>query len=424
MGQSVQIQRLSTRTETDAAGRSCTVEFWGERISVGTIMGFMPPQLIEALQDVDRTLQALVPGFEESVKAGRRFRDAINADVHMFEIRNVVENGIYNNQSYASMQSCANFIDTQFNNLSQAITRTRSILLTHMRGKTITAYARELHSANQFLQVVRQTVESNFSNGGDVASIDTQKTAAGVEVRTIEIDFWKGMRGLGNNNEESFWNGGVRNVSTEARNSFLGELDGVLSAVGGRISVRQGVRGPAGSGQFVMVNTTASGSRLLNFANSPGFGNAVRGLGHGLVVLDFGLGVYRDISSGERTVGHAVAFNGGSTAFGAGAGFGVGLLLASNPVGWKIAAGIGVGLAAGAFYNWMYNNNILGFQTGIHWIGDQIDVGLAWIGNAWDATTNWASNAWEAATDSSSVVGQAIRHFGTPINPFNWSWGR
>ncbi len=68
----------------------------------------------------------------------------------------------------------------------------------------------------------------------------------------------------------------------------------------------------------------------------------------------------------------------------AGSGYlaGTATILASNPVGWSIAAGIGVGLVVG----YAYDSNFLGIKTIANDFGDSLNKGLKNVGNAIDSS--------------------------------------
>ena len=68
----------------------------------------------------------------------------------------------------------------------------------------------------------------------------------------------------------------------------------------------------------------------------------------------------------------------------AGSGYlaGTATILASNPVGWSIAAGIGVGLVVG----YAYDSNFLGIKTIANDFGDSLNEGFKNVGNAIDSS--------------------------------------
>jgi hypothetical protein len=131
--------------------------------------------------------------------------------------------------------------------------------------------------------------------------------------------------------------------------------------------------------------------------------------------IAFGAGTFMDVMSGDRTIGQAIAYNGGSTAVGFITGAGL-AAVGSTPVGWVIAAGAFTGF----IYGQAYEHNWLGVQTGVNWIGDQLDTGIDIVV---EGLTNWAADSVEGTITFINNVGQAVNDIGNMINPFNWSWG-
>ena len=68
----------------------------------------------------------------------------------------------------------------------------------------------------------------------------------------------------------------------------------------------------------------------------------------------------------------------------------VGLFL-SNPASWRV---VGVGVAATIGFEYAYEKNIFGIQTGLDWAGEQLNNGF------------YAINRWE--NDAADGVGEPI----------------
>ncbi|WP_026909129.1 ribonuclease YeeF family protein [Paucisalibacillus globulus] len=130
-------------------------------------------------------------------------------------------------------------------------------------------------------------------------------------------------------------------------------------------------------------------------------------LGGVAMVGGFSIGMYDDIANNGKTVGEAIAHNGAA----AGVGLATNTIitasivgLASNPVGWAVIGGVATGLFVTSLFNVAYENNWLGIQDGLDWIGGKID-------STWETTKEIATN-----------VGEAIKDGLNAINPLKWGW--
>ncbi|MFD1068247.1 hypothetical protein [Oceanobacillus locisalsi] len=122
-----------------------------------------------------------------------------------------------------------------------------------------------------------------------------------------------------------------------------------------------------------------------------------------------GFGAYsgwkEDVANG-KTGGEAFTHNlaslGGSLAGTGVTAFAV--ALGSNPVGWAAAAGIGISFAATFTFEYLYDNNIFGIQTGLDKAGQKID--------------EWWSDGKEAASGFLQNAGESIASGFDAVNPF------
>ena len=132
-------------------------------------------------------------------------------------------------------------------------------------------------------------------------------------------------------------------------------------------------------------------------------------LGGVAMIGGFSVGMYDDMVNNDKTVGEAVAHNGAAVGVGLGVGkattIAYAVLMGTNPVGWAVLGGFALGIVATTFFNLAYENNWLGLQDGLDWVGEKID-------KAWDGTKDIASN-----------IGEAIKSGLNAINPFKWGWG-
>ncbi|MBA4537274.1 hypothetical protein H1Z61_08990 [Bacillus aquiflavi] len=104
-----------------------------------------------------------------------------------------------------------------------------------------------------------------------------------------------------------------------------------------------------------------------------GFGTVLGGVG---MVAGFSFGMYDDMVNSNRTAGQAIAHNATATAVGLGSSSFAATLIggsSTNPAGWAILGGVGAGLLATTIFNVAYENNWLGIQDALNWVGDRID---------------------------------------------------
>ncbi|MDR1568446.1 MAG: LXG domain-containing protein [Streptococcaceae bacterium] len=191
----------------------------------------------------------------------------------------------------------------------------------------------------------------------------------------------------------------VGNYETVA--NFMEQLGLGIQKFGGLVTVLEGIKGPNNS--FVMVNPNGFGQTVVNGGSK--LANVGKYVGKGFMIAGFGLGMYDDMANNDKTFGQAVMHNGSALGFGAGASV---LLLGSNPVGWAALGAIGVGVAAGALFNLAYDNNFLGMQDGLDFLGSKVDDGMKWPS--------------KEADKKIKEVRQAIEGTVNAINPFNWAW--
>jgi hypothetical protein len=165
----------------------------------------------------------------------------------------------------------------------------------------------------------------------------------------------------------------------------------------------QGIAGPAGPKSFILLSeTAANGSRFgTNLAKSASRASLVVA---GIATI---YGVYDDVKNNDKTVGQGISHNVPGTILSVGGSMLVGALVSSNPIGWGFAAGV----VAGAAFNWAYDNNFLGLQDGLDWVGDKIDDGLSWAGDK-------IGDGWDWAGERLNDLGDSISGALDWVNPF------
>ncbi|GGC96378.1 T7SS effector LXG polymorphic toxin [Enterococcus wangshanyuanii] len=165
----------------------------------------------------------------------------------------------------------------------------------------------------------------------------------------------------------------------------------------------QGIAGPAGANSFIMLSeAAANGSRWgANFAKNASRASLV------LAGLATVYGIYDDVKNNGKTVGQGISHNVTGTVLTVGGSMLVGALVSSNPIGWGFAAGV----AIGAGFNWAYDNNFLGLQDGLDWVGNKIDAGLNWAGDKISDGLDWAG-------DKLNDFGDSVSGALDWINPF------
>ena len=226
---------------------------------------------------------------------------------------------------------------------------------------------------------------------------------------------------------ESFWNyvndnkdkiG--ENLSKDLLSTSVQQIGIATTKLGGLINVVTGVKGPSGPSSFVMVNPATSGASnsLIHYGSK--ITSAGKWLGRGFMAAGFGIGMYDDLANKDKSVGEAITHN--TTALGIGvAGSAIGtaataVLLGSNPAGWAVLGGVAVGTGLVTAFNFAYDNNFLGLQDGLDYVGQQLD-------KAGEAVADFASSTVDSVKESAKDVGEAISSGIDSINPMNWGWG-
>jgi len=188
--------------------------------------------------------------------------------------------------------------------------------------------------------------------------------------------------------------------------------------VGAFIQRFKAIPGPAGPKSFNMVNSKSAHVASPFFKADSPVRTAGKAIGKGFIGLGFGLGMYSDIAKKDKTWGEAITHNVVATGIGVGSTMGTATVLTTaatavigaTPVG---CAAVAVGIAAGATvvgvvatntFNYLYDHNILGFQDGLDWAGQQIDEGFRSVK--------------ETATNFAEDVGEAFQSGLDAINPF------
>lgn len=168
----------------------------------------------------------------------------------------------------------------------------------------------------------------------------------------------------------------------------------------------------------VIQFTGKVGTVASNFITKTGkaVGWASKALGGTFLAVSSVAGFFEDKKNG-KTVGEAVAHNGASliTGLGSSALFGAagkaaaGALALSNPVGWGALAGFAVGTAATWTFNYMYDNNKFGFQSGLDKAGKVL--------------SNIGESAWNFGKDTFKKAGQGVMTtLNNTLNPMKWGW--
>ncbi|WP_461182276.1 hypothetical protein [Virgibacillus kimchii] len=148
--------------------------------------------------------------------------------------------------------------------------------------------------------------------------------------------------------------------------------------------------------------------------------NVGRAIGGSLATLTIGVGAYIDFKNTDKTAGEALTKNaaaGGTGLLTTAATSGIitevaGFFGATTPVGWALAGGLVVGTVATGLFNWAYDNNHLGIQTGLDWAGQQLDKAGEQINKGF----NWASDKVEGGLN---WVGETFKSGLDAINPFS-----
>lgn len=151
-------------------------------------------------------------------------------------------------------------------------------------------------------------------------------------------------------------------ASNAAKNSFLKSL----------------VKGPeipiSGTNSSVKISGVSSAFIGLDYYNNLHKENAGRALTHTATTTAMtAIGV----SSLEAGIGGLAVAYGTEASMG----FAASLALGTTPVGWSIAAGIGVGLVV----DYAYDHNFLGIKDIANDMGDRLNKGIKNVGNAIDS---------------------------------------
>uniref|UniRef100_UPI001E352DAC T7SS effector LXG polymorphic toxin n=1 Tax=Gracilibacillus suaedae TaxID=2820273 RepID=UPI001E352DAC len=194
-----------------------------------------------------------------------------------------------------------------------------------------------------------------------------------------------------------------RNFKINLASSTFEQLGISVVKNGQKITFERGIKGPSGSKSFVMMdeNTAKRASAYSDIGSKiTKFGKTIGGIA---AFGGFSIGMYDDIFVKNKTAGEAIAHNVTSLAVGAGVTLITGALI-SNPGGWAILGAAALGTAAGTFFNFAYDTNLLGLQDGLDYVGSKID------------------KAKEAFDNSLERAGEAIQSGFDAMNPMNWGW--
>jgi len=196
----------------------------------------------------------------------------------------------------------------------------------------------------------------------------------------------------------------------EAAPDLIEGFGNSMITIGGKM-LNAGIAGPAGSNSFIMLNnaTALKGSNWLRYGGK--LASAGKALGVGIAVVGFGVGMYDDINNKGKTVGQAITHNAVATGVGIGAAAITTTIatvaLTTTPVGWVILGSAAVSVGASKIFDAAYDNNFLGVQDGLDWLGDRIDDGIEAVKNT--------------AKDAIDGIGEALGSIGKAINPFSWA---
>ncbi|MHC5279422.1 T7SS effector LXG polymorphic toxin [Listeria kieliensis] len=121
------------------------------------------------------------------------------------------------------------------------------------------------------------------------------------------------------------------------------------------------------SGRFAGAKTLDP--TAISFGNN--LGKVAKYGGYATTAVGIGIGTWEDFNNG-KTIGQGIAHG----TFTAGVGLGVGgttLAATSNPGGWVIAGAAGLGLVFSSISDWAYQNNFLGIEDGVDYVGTKLD---------------------------------------------------
>ncbi|MFP7170722.1 T7SS effector LXG polymorphic toxin [Terribacillus halophilus] len=239
------------------------------------------------------------------------------------------------------------------------------------------------------------------------------KTKGKLQDKDLEEDVPDSVIGYIKENQEKM----EKDFSNDLVANFLQQIGRTTTKLGGFITVMTGTKGPEGQNSFVIENPKTSGFTSALKDSGKAITNGGKWLGRGFMGASFGVGMFEDIGKKDKSFGEAFVHNAASLGVGslgsiAGTA-GTAFLLGSNPAGWAVLGGVAVSAVFAGGFNYLYDNNILGIQDGLDYVGGKID-------QAWESTKDAAGTAVDSIKDSAKDVGEAISGGLKAINPMNW----
>ncbi|MDK2802317.1 MAG: hypothetical protein KFW09_02945 [Oscillospiraceae bacterium] len=175
-------------------------------------------------------------------------------------------------------------------------------------------------------------------------------------------------------------------------NGYLNKFGELIKKCSGNLIANTGLSGPAGPNSFVMIgpqtknmadNIFSFGDKRTKFSTK---------FGYGLSFASGGIAAYEGWKYNDKTVGQSISYGAATTGVSiAGGAFGVsavsaaiGLVFGTTPVGWAAAAAtaasiagvavaVGIGIRISSGFEALYENNFLGLQDGLDWVGTKLD---------------------------------------------------
>ncbi|MFJ6413340.1 hypothetical protein CHI12_06520 [Terribacillus saccharophilus] len=239
------------------------------------------------------------------------------------------------------------------------------------------------------------------------------KTKVTLKEEELEEDVPDSVLDYINENKEKM----QKDFSNDFLANVLQQVGRTTTKLGGFITVMTGTRGPDIPNTFVMVNPNTAG--FTNSLKNTGQAilNGGKWLGRGVMGVGFGVGMYEDMNQKDKSFGEALVHNSASLGIGSAGAFlgtaATAFLLGSNPAGWAVLGGVAVSAVFVGGFNYFYDNNILGLQDGLDYVGGKID-------QAWESTKDAAGDAIDSIAETTKDIGEAISSGFDAINPMNW----
>ena len=208
----------------------------------------------------------------------------------------------------------------------------------------------------------------------------------------------------------------IKDLGVESSEHLITLLGKKSQTFGAFLNTRGGVKGPAGSNQFVEV-TSQNGTKFIKYGSQ-----MIKMAGPVSTVISFADTAVEDLREG-KSVGSAVTHAGFVTtasALGMAMGVMAATVLLTNPAGWAVLAGIGasiiVGLGANLVYEQVVSDKV---ERAIEYSGEQISKAV-------DEGKKVVNNSKEWLGDKYNEIGEGvaknIKEVGKSLNPMKWSF--